>query len=92
MKQLSLLDVSKDKNDFYALTPECWECYKTCTHFTNTFPDGSKDYFLYPRRSPRCCYHLLIKGYGTSGKDIKSKVIDNVWHSWCVLYEPKEMP
>ena len=90
MKQLSFLDVSKDKKDWYALTPEYPKCYKTCAHFTNTFPDGSKDYYLSPRRAPRCCYHLLIKGYGTSGKDLKSKVINNIWHSWCVLYEPKE--
>lgn len=90
MKQLSLLDVVKDKKDKDILTPECWECYKTCAHFTNTFPDGSKDYFISPPNAPRCVYHLLIDGYGTSGKDIRNKVIDNVWHSWCVLYEPKD--
>lgn len=89
MKQLSISDVSKDKNDFYALTPECWDCYKTCVHFTNTFPDGSKDYFISPPNAPRCCYPMM-NGYGTSGNDIVNKVINNVWHSWCVLYEPKE--
>lgn len=89
MKQLSLSDISNDKNDFYALTPECWDCYKTCVHFTNTFPDGSKDYFISPPNAPRCCY-ARMNGYGTSGKDIVNKVINNVWHSWCVLYEPKE--
>lgn len=92
MKQLAISDISNDKNDFYALTPECDECYKTCAHFTNEYPDGTKDYYMSPpgRRDPRCCYSDLIPGYGSSGKQWKLKVINNMWHQWCVLYEPKE--
>lgn len=84
-EQMSFLDIA-EKEDIDKLTPEMWSCMKTCANFTNTFPDGSKDTFF--DGSPRCIYGLLK--CGTSGKQIRSKVINNLWHVWCKFYKPKD--
>ena len=83
-----MLDIVKSKKDIETLTPECWECYESCANFTNKFPSGGRDTFP-GTNSPRCTYSCYA-GYGTSGKDIKSRLINNEWHSWCKLYKPKE--
>ena len=85
-EQLSLLDIA-NKEDIDKLTPEMWDCMKSCANFTNKFPGGGRDYFF--DGSPRCTYAFHC-GYGTSGKDMRNKVIDNMWHTWCKLYKPKE--
>ena len=84
--QLSLLDIVKETKDKDTLTPEWVDCFKSCKNFTNTFSDGSKDTFY--DGSPRCIYGM--KMCGTSGKDLKSKSIDNMWHTWCKFYKPKD--
>lgn len=83
-EQMSFLDIA-EKEDIDKLTPEMWSCMKTCANFTDEFPDGEKDTFL--DDSPRCTYGLL--NCGTSGKDMRSKVINNMWHVWCKFYKPK---
>ena len=88
MEQLSILDLVKDHKDMEALIPKRWSCMKTCANFTNELPGGGRDYFP-GTGSPRCTY-AYWRGYGVSGKEIKDRLIDNVWHTWCTLYKPKE--
>lgn len=81
MRQLSLYDIVSDK-DKLAMTPEVWGCMKTCANFTNIDKDGIRDYFP-STGSPRCVHSHRSKNW-------KSKVIDNLWHTWCLNYRPKE--
>lgn len=86
-EQVSLLDIVKSKNDRHTLTPEVWSCIKTCKNFTNVLPQGGRDYFP-GTKEPRCTY-AYHRSFGTSGQEWESKIINNVWHTWCVLYQPK---
>lgn len=86
-EQITFLDIV-DKTEKEKLTPEIWNCQKTCKNFTNVFPDGDKDFFF--DGSPRCCYPEAYAGFGSSGKQWKNKVINNMWHSWCKCYIPKD--
>jgi hypothetical protein len=85
MEQISLLEFV-DKKDKEKLTPEMWSCMKTCANFTDDLGNGLKDTFF--DGSPRCCIEFHT-GEGLSGKHMKSKVIDNIWHTWCIHYKPK---
>ena len=64
--------------------PEMWECMKTCVHAGGPWDD----YFPYTKVK-RCKYPIMQPGYGTSGKHIRSKTINNIWHCWCVMYKNK---
>ena len=86
-EQISLFDVVDSQKDKLTMSPEVWDCMQSCANFTDDLGNGEKDTFL--DGSPRCCAQLH-HGYGTSGNEWICKVIDNVWHTWCVLYKPKE--
>jgi len=74
-RQLRITDIVPDAIP----PPEVWDCMKTCRHadeITDCFP-GTK--------RKRCLYGIMHAG--TGGKDWYSKVIDNIWHTWCRFYE-----
>ena len=80
--QLSFFDIV-DEKDKLTLTPEVWKCMETCANFTNIDRYGIPDYFPGPGNHPRCVHAHRSKNW-------KSKVINNVWHTWCLNYSPKE--
>lgn len=77
MTQLSFYDLVNDK-DRAKMTPEVWSCVETCGNFTNVNSDNSLDYFP-ETNTPRCTRMCF-----------KSKLIDNVWHTICTNYKPRE--
>ena len=77
MTQISFYDLVNDK-DRERMTPEVWNCLETCANFTNVEEDGSLDFFP-ETREPRCTRMCF-----------KSKLIDNVWHTTCKNYKPRE--
>ena len=78
MSQVSFYDIVTDKEK-ESITPEVWNCLDTCANFTNLNPDGSRDFFP-ETHEPRC----------TRMDFNKSKLINNVWHTTCKNYKPKE--
>lgn len=79
-KQMNLFGILPDKEK-RKIKPEVWKCMDSCANFTNVFPDGTKDYFIGPGRRARCVkleYERTIS-------------VDNMWHSYCKHYEPKEV-
>ena len=77
MSQVSFYDIVSDK-ERESITPEVWDCLKTCVNFTNENPDGTRDYFP-ESKEPRCTRMCF-----------KSKLIDNYWHTICKNYKPRE--
>ena len=86
MEQISLLDIIA-KEDKEKLVPEMWDCMETCANFTDVLPGGGRDRF--PVTGERRCCIEFHKGDGTTGRHMKCKIIDNVWHTWCIYYKPK---
>lgn len=78
-EQITIYDILA-KKERIKIQPEIWSCVKSCANFTNIRPDGSRDYFPIPGRVPRC----VNLDFG------ESKVIENLWHTWCKNYKPKE--
>lgn len=75
--QISMFEIIEDLDP----VPELWECMKTCKHadeYVDLFPGTN---------IKRCNYGLFQHGIGTSGKDLVSKFINDVWHCWCIYYE-----
>ena len=81
MRQMTFADIVPE------LQPQWTDCFKTCKNFSNDLPGGGKDYFMDwgrgvpDKRYPRCVIGMHAK--------MKSKLIDNLWHTWCPHYEPK---
>lgn len=58
--------------------PEMWRCMKSCRHC-------GEEMSLFPgTNTPRCDY-----GFNRDQKHggMVSKLINNVWHTWCKYYE-----
>ena len=81
MRQLTLIDIVPEDMP----KPEYPRCFKWCRHF-DTHPDYQPDYFP-GTKEKRCTYDLC--GYGTSGKQFYTKLINNIWHMWCKNFEWK---
>lgn len=79
MEQIAIVDIL-DKKDKSSAIPEVWSCMESCAVFTDKFPQGGRDHFP-GTKTPRCIY---------AADEWKSKLIDNVWHTWCMKYRPKE--
>ena len=83
-EQVSLFDLTTDKKERRKITPEVWTCTETCANFTNIRKDGTADYF--PERGGKRCVTPFEQG----DKDYwDTKLINNVWHTWCKYYKPK---
>ncbi len=73
-EQLRITDIVPD----IIPPPEMWSCMKTCRHM------GEEMSHFPGTNMPRCDYGFNCdKLHGGQ----VSKVIDNVWHTWCRYYE-----
>lgn len=84
-EQMTFFDIVVEK-DKKKVTPQVWECMKTCANFTNIRPDGSADYFP-GTREKRCVTPKLTANKKTS--DWQSELINNAWCTYCKCYKPK---
>lgn len=81
MDQLNIYDFLKESDKFNVM-PEVWDCTETCAAFTNKYPTGEREYF--PVTGEARCIYACLPG------NFKTVLKDNVWHTWCKMYVPKE--